>query len=98
LRFADAIREAVLYDRRPTEAANELGIRRSTLDNAREASRPEIEADRGAPPLFGHWVVELTAMSVHGVRRDKAALSSGRKPTRQPLQPEATGVAVEVTK
>ena len=37
-------------------------------------------------------------MSEMGVRRDKAALSSGCKSTRQPLQPEATGAAMEVTK
>jgi Protein of unknown function (DUF3631) len=48
----------VEYDRRRTQAANELGIRRSTLDNAREARRADIEADRGPPPLFGHWGVE----------------------------------------
>jgi Protein of unknown function (DUF3631) len=46
------------YDRRRTQAADELGIRRSTLDNAREARRAEIEVDRGPPPLFGHWVTE----------------------------------------
>ena len=33
-----------------------------------------------------------------GVRRERAALSSGCKPTRQPLQPEATGAAMEATK
>jgi hypothetical protein len=33
-----------------------------------------------------------------GVRRDKAALSSGARPTRQPLQPEAIGAVMEVTK
>src|SRR5882724_10472588 len=38
------------------------------------------------------------AMSVSGVRREKAALSSGCKPTRQPLQPEAIGAVMEVTK
>ena len=37
-------------------------------------------------------------MSEVGVRREKAALSSGCKPARQPLQPEATGAAMEVTK
>jgi hypothetical protein len=54
------------YDRRRTEAADELGIRRSTLDNAREARRAEIEAQRGPPPLFGHWVVEPSEESVDG--------------------------------
>src|SRR5438105_11145137 len=37
-------------------------------------------------------------MSVSDVRRGKAALSSGCKSTRQPLQPEATGAVMEVTK
>jgi CHC2 zinc finger len=46
------------YDRRRHDAADQLGIRRGTLDdqvNARRAERPEQE---GPPPLFGHWVVE----------------------------------------
>jgi hypothetical protein len=37
-------------------------------------------------------------MSGLGERRDKAAFSNGCKPTRRPLQPEATGAAMEVTK
>jgi hypothetical protein len=37
-------------------------------------------------------------MSAPGVRREKAALSSGVSPTRQPLQPEATGAVMEETK
>jgi len=38
-------------------------------------------------------------MSAVGVRRAKAALFPvGASPTRQPLQPEATGAIVEVTK
>jgi len=37
-------------------------------------------------------------MSEMGERRAKAALSSGCKPTRQPLQPEAIGAVMEVTK
>jgi hypothetical protein len=37
-------------------------------------------------------------MSETGVRRDKAALSIGYKPTRQSLQPEAIGAVMEVTK
>jgi len=36
--------------------------------------------------------------SAQGVRREKAALSSGCESTRQPLQPEATGAGMEVTK
>jgi hypothetical protein len=42
------------------------------------------------------WIKPV-GMSALGVRRDKAALSSGCKPTRQPLQPEAIG-AVMATK
>ena len=37
-------------------------------------------------------------MSVQGVRRDKAALSSGCKSHPATLQPEAAGAAMEVTK
>jgi len=37
-------------------------------------------------------------MSVNGVRRDKAALSSGWQAHPAPLQPEATGAVMEVTK
>jgi hypothetical protein len=54
------------YDRRRTEAASELGIRRSILDNAREVRRAEMEAERGPPPLFGHWVVEPWPEPVDG--------------------------------
>ena len=39
-----------------------------------------------------------TFASASGVRRDKAALSSGCKCHRRTLQPEATGAAMEVTK
>jgi len=39
------------------------------------------------------------AKSALGVRRDKAALFPvGANPARQPLQPEATGAVMEVTK
>jgi hypothetical protein len=44
------------YDRRRRSAADEIGVRRSTLDSAREARRAELDAER--PPLFGHWLVE----------------------------------------
>ena len=37
-------------------------------------------------------------MSAPGVRREKAALPVGISPTRQLLQPEATGATMEVTK
>jgi hypothetical protein len=43
-------------------------------------------------------MIEQDATSVLGVRRAKAALSSGASPTRQPLQPEAIEAAMEVTK
>jgi putative DNA primase/helicase len=48
----------VEYDRRRHEAADELGIRRSTLDNQVNARRAEQAEEEGPPPLFGHWVVE----------------------------------------
>jgi hypothetical protein len=37
-------------------------------------------------------------MTEFGVRREKAALPSGKNATRQILQPEATGATVGVTK
>jgi hypothetical protein len=37
-------------------------------------------------------------MSAPGVRHDKAALSRGYKPHRQPFQPEAIGAVMEETK
>ena len=40
----------------------------------------------------------LIGKSASGVRRDKAALSSGCKSPPQPLQPEATGAVMEATK
>src|SRR5450756_2490988 len=46
----------------------------------------------------GHVIASYHRMSAIGVRREKAALSSGCKPTRQPLQPEAIGAVTEVTK
>jgi hypothetical protein len=33
-----------------------------------------------------------------GVRRERRRFSVGERPTRQPLQPEATGAVMEVTK
>jgi hypothetical protein len=48
----------VQYDRRRTEAADQLGIRRGTLDNQVSARRAERAEEEGSPPLFGHWVVE----------------------------------------
>ena len=38
------------------------------------------------------------AMSELGVRRDKRRFPVGASPTRQPLQPEAIGAVMEVTK
>jgi hypothetical protein len=40
----------------------------------------------------------MAEMSAWGVRRAKAALSSGCKSHPAPLQPEATGAVMEVTK
>jgi hypothetical protein len=46
------------YDRRRTNAARNLGLRRGTLDNEVEARRAQQRQDAGRPPLFGHWVVK----------------------------------------
>ena len=46
------------YDRRRTEAADKLGIRRGTLDGAVAARRAKRADEAGPPPLFGHWNVE----------------------------------------
>ena len=46
------------YDRRRQEAADQLGIRRGTLDDEVAARRSEQAEEAGQPPLFGHWVVE----------------------------------------
>ena len=46
------------YDRRRQEAADQLGIRRGTLDGQVAARRSEQAEEAGQPPLFGHWIVE----------------------------------------
>ena len=48
----------VEYDRRRNEAADQMGIRRGTLDDQVNARRAERAEETGPPPLFGHWVVE----------------------------------------
>jgi phage/plasmid primase-like uncharacterized protein len=50
--------EAVDYDRRREAAADQIGVRRGTLDDAVARRRTEQREEKGAPPLFGHWVVE----------------------------------------
>jgi putative DNA primase/helicase len=54
------------YDRRRTDAARELGVRRSTLDDVREARRASLAAAQGSAPLFSHWVVEAWPDEVDG--------------------------------
>jgi hypothetical protein len=46
------------YDRRRDGAADQMGVRRNTLDDEVEARRHELAEEAGPPPLFGHWVVE----------------------------------------
>jgi hypothetical protein len=46
------------YDRRRHEAAEQLNIRRGTLDDQVNARRAELAEEEGHAPLFGHWVVE----------------------------------------
>ena len=50
--------DAIDYDRRRNEAADQMGIRRGTLDDQVNARRAEQAEEEGPPPLFGHWVVE----------------------------------------
>jgi hypothetical protein len=46
------------YDKRRNDAADQMGVRRGTLDNVVNARRSEKAEEAGPPPLFGHWVVE----------------------------------------
>jgi hypothetical protein len=46
------------YARRRRAAARDLGIKVGDLEREVRARREAIAAERGAPPLFGHWVVE----------------------------------------
>ena len=46
------------YDRLRDAAADQLGVRHGTLDDAVAARRRELAEEAGPPPLFGHWVVE----------------------------------------
>jgi hypothetical protein len=48
----------VEYEQRRAQAAEELGMRRSALDDEVEARRSTNASDAGPAPLFGHWVVE----------------------------------------
>jgi hypothetical protein len=50
--------DAINYDRRRNEAADQMGIRRGRLDDQVNARRAEQADEAGPPPLFGHWVVE----------------------------------------
>ena len=55
---------ALDYDRRRDEAADRMGIRRGTLDDAVQARRAERAEETGPPPLFSHWIVEPWPESV----------------------------------
>jgi hypothetical protein len=50
--------DALDYDKRRNKAAEEMGIRRSTLDDAVGARRAERAERAEQPPLFGYWNVE----------------------------------------
>jgi Protein of unknown function (DUF3631)/CHC2 zinc finger len=50
--------DPVAYDRRRNEAADQMGIRRGTLDGQVNARRAQRAQEEGPPPVFGHWVVE----------------------------------------
>jgi hypothetical protein len=57
-----------------------------------------VRSNAGSQKSRVGWHEILSVTTASRVRRDKAALSSGCKPARQPLQPEATGAVMEVTK
>ena len=46
------------YDRRREEAADQIGIRRGTLDGEVRARREALAEETGPLPLFGYWIVE----------------------------------------
>ena len=50
--------DPIAYDRRRNEAADQMGIRRGTLDGQVNARRAQRAQEEGPPPVFGHWVVE----------------------------------------
>jgi hypothetical protein len=57
--IADLARlDRVAYDRRRKQAAKDLGVRPSTLDEMVEESRAEQAEDAEAGALLPHWVVE----------------------------------------
>jgi hypothetical protein len=57
--------DAVEYDRRRDEAADQMRVRRGTLDGEVERRRREQAEEAGPPPLFGHWMVEPWPEVVH---------------------------------
>jgi DNA primase len=62
------------YDRRRRDAADELGIRNETLDNAVNRRRAEREEEEGPPPLFGHWVASSRGR-IQSIQRSSSSLS-----------------------
>jgi putative DNA primase/helicase len=50
--------DSLQYDRRRDAAAEELRIRRGTLDDAVDRRRTQRREEVGPPALFGDWVVE----------------------------------------
>jgi hypothetical protein len=57
--------DAVEYDRRRDEAADQMRVRRGTLDGEVGRRRREQAEEAGPPPLFGHWMVEPWSEVVH---------------------------------
>ena len=63
------------------------------LDNSADAARPRRRGDRMKRRYLLHCMSRLLACAVKRRR-----FPVGARPTRQPLQPEATGAVMEVTK
>ena len=82
--------------------ASELPLRADTRRSAAAYMLPQFRPF--LPSGLGPLSAQLrrprprSATTALRVRRDKAALSSGGAPPGQPLQPEATGAVMEVTK
>jgi putative DNA primase/helicase len=79
------------YEKRRREAAREQGIRSSALDDAVGRRRDELAAERGPPPLFGHWVVEPWPEAVDG---DALLLLIVRRIRRHVILTEAEAITV----
>jgi hypothetical protein len=57
---------ALEYDKRRKQAARDLGVRKTSLDQEVKARRAELAAEAETEPLYPHWVVEPWPEAVNG--------------------------------